>query len=172
MERMNYLILINKQSKPVVIEVPEKSDFEYGINTNSYDFHEHLYEEAIESAIADESKHTHFKDEQEVINALGHSFGWAFFPQYYIGQTFKIPEGLRLSFEECEKPCSQTCMELGYCGQRSAILEKTSDRVDPKPTEAAEPVNIDIGQIIEVRGHKFVFGEDKATKEILPFKVY
>lgn len=153
----NYLILINKESKPVVIEVPEEPiscevpcDW---LNSCQCGVEKSAYSQIVQSAIADESKHIHFKNYEQTHPLLRIIMppecfdigkflpGTSLLCPYKVGQTFQIPEGYSLRFEDGltdgwvpsyndpdNRGCAPNAEPCTY-----AILEKQ----EPKPSNSA-----------------------------------
>jgi len=78
-------------SKINLVEVPDKSHFEYGVNTLSYEFHENDYNKALQHAI--DNPIAEF-DKHELMLV---------FEKIYLGRSVVVtdlPEGQRLKLEE------------------------------------------------------------------------
>lgn len=153
---MSYLILVNKQSKLVTIEVPDKPHpNEPFLTIEEHDNEIKIFDEALQSAIADKSKHIPFKDEEQIKKILLKDFykgkSVAFNYTFQVGQTFSIPEGYTIDIKsdftkekscrkcDCNFPmqhsrCDCPCHDIN---EKLAILEKTSDRVENSADDIA-----------------------------------
>lgn len=94
---MNYLILITEESKPVLVEAPQKPRNNID-NPLAYADSWMKYSDEYSKAISDKSKHIQFRDDvfvMELVRKLSNNendfFG--------VGQTFPIPTGYKVSFE-------------------------------------------------------------------------
>lgn len=111
---MVYKILINSKAQPVLIEVPEKPRFNEPTAIASRVKLLTDYQDAIASAISDESKHIRFKDVDYAERLLRRTLEfWDI--EYRVGTAHELPEGYEVSFDDfCDGDGKKCKEELCY----------------------------------------------------------
>lgn len=90
----DYMILINEESKPVLVEVPDKPKHSYGASRS---WEELDYKSKIDRVISDNSKHIPISRVYGHLPFItGDMAGWY---KNNVGQTFPLPTGYKVSFE-------------------------------------------------------------------------
>lgn len=107
---MNFKILINSKGSPRLVEVPEKPTVNSPYNWQQYN-------EALTSALNDEEKHIEIKNGHGCFN-LKHENGDYVIQgindfKHHIGESFDLPTGVSVSFEE-EKMCESHCGDCEF----------------------------------------------------------
>lgn len=204
---MEYKILINKEAVPGLIEVPEKPSLHLSSwikGASSLAEASRLYEQALTAAIADEKTHISFKDIEQVFDLLNDAgqlplvrsemakqlrVSEGFVASYgldiksLVGQTFPLPDNVRVSFEEKEIPIRRIVyayLQLPYHEKvniqkefdeyRPTLVEQDKDR---KLFEAIKKSN-KLGELADrlaIKSEKLAILTPLGAKEYQPLNV-
>lgn len=139
MKTANYIILINKEGSPVLVEVPKKPKFSaWDLMSPAVDTDTPIrnYNEALQQALSDTSKHIRLKDENSI---------WKYLP-YSTDKTFPLPSNVSVSFAHlcnCElatlKGSPTMCFACLRPGEHKIAILTESTTKQEEPEEIILP---------------------------------